>query len=48
MSNHCNEARLAQLIDMFRSWGFCWKDAENYAVDQFKLDEENTDANTDR
>ena len=48
MSNHCNEARLEQLIDMFRRLGFSWEDAEHYAVEQFKLDEENTNANTDR
>ena len=48
MSNHYNEAKLEQLIEMFRRWGFSWEDAEHYAVEQFKLDEENTDANPDR
>ena len=47
MSNHCNEARLEQLIEMFRRWGFSWQDAELYAVEQFKHDEENTDDSKD-
>ena len=47
MSNHYNEAKLEQLIEMFKRWGFSWEDAEHYAVEQFKLDEENTDDSKD-